>query len=167
MSCQKCLIYPNYHSFVNFGVQGTTRLFYTSPARATDTNKDGTKLENFKKHLLDTKGEPWIWFLDCNGMTAKDYANINFCMDLLKTLSTQYSDTLKDIIFINPNIWVKTTVATCKKMSTSKIFDKVKMLEGSPLELFLMYEKLSIPQAPLKWLISIDAGKVLPPVTPF
>ena len=162
MQCKKCLIDPSVHSFVNFGVIGPTRLFYSSPARSTDTNKDGTQIENFKIHLLDTKGEPWIWFLDCNEMTAKDYANINFCMEILKTLSNEYSNTLISIIFMNPNMWVKTTVATCKTMTKSKLFDKVKLCEGSPLELFLMYEKLGITGAPLKWLISLDAGKPLP-----
>ena len=162
MPCQKCLIDPSAHSFTNFGSIGPTRLFYTSPARSTDSNKDGAKLENFKMHLLDTKGEPWIWFLDCNGMTAKDYTNINFSMDILKTLSTEYSNSLISVIFINPNLWVKTTVATCKTMSKSKLFDKVKICEGSPLELFLMYEKLGITGGPLKWLISLDIGKPLP-----
>jgi hypothetical protein len=145
MSCKKCLINPNFHSFVNFGRIASTNLFYTSPARSMDYNKDGTKLENFKCHLQDTNGAPWIWVIDCNGMGVKDY-----------------TDTLISILFINPNTWVKTTVGACKKMFKSSIFDRVQYCEGSPIELFLMYEKLNIPPASIKWLISIDAGKVLP-----
>ena len=166
MSCKKCLVNPNFHSFVKFGKIASTNLFYTSPARSMDYNNDGTKLENFKLHLRDTNGAPWIWVIDCNGMTVKDYTDLNFTIDLLKALSKDYTDSLISIMFINPNTWVKTTVGACKKMFKSGIFDRVKYCEGSPIELFLMYEKLNIPPVSIKWLISIDAGKALPIVPP-
>jgi hypothetical protein len=162
MSCKKCLIDPNFHSFVNFGTIGTTRLFYTAPARSLDYNKDGTKLENFKRHLLDTKGEPWIWVMDCNGMTVKDYTDINFTMEFLKTLSANYANTLKSVLIIKPNVWIKTSINTCKNMFKTSIFDKIQYCEGSPIELFLFYEKLGISAGALKWLVSIDVGKPLP-----
>ena len=143
MACQKCLINPNFHSFVNFGkIGGNIGLFYTSPARSMDYNKDGTKLENFKKHLLDTKGESWIWIMDCNGMTTKDYTDMSFTLEFLKTLSANYANTLKSILVLNPNIWVKTSVSTCKSVFKTSIFDKMQYYEGSPLEMFLAYEKL-------------------------
>jgi hypothetical protein len=148
---------------VKFGSINTLGLYYTSPARSTDHTKDGTRLQNFNMHLAETKGSPWIWVLDCNGMTAKDYTDMNFTNDVFKLLSKDY-DNLRNILIINPNIWIKTTVETCKKMFKSNMFDKIKYCQGSPLELFMIYENMGMPPKALKWLISIDADKPLPPL---
>jgi hypothetical protein len=149
--CQKCLIEKDFHSFVKFGTVNTSALFYTAPAKAKDTNKDGTKLSNMKLHIQsDTEGKPWIWVVDCANMKMAHYTEMSFNIQLMNLLSHEPS--LQEVWVLRPNSWIKSTAGLLKGMNRT-IFNKLKYFEGSTPEIFTKLQASGIDVKTLLWLI--------------
>lgn len=163
MSCLKCKIDPNFHSFTDIGIFDNTKYIYTAPSRSKDITKDGSKLENFKKHVGDIGGGPWVWILDCSDIASNEPIDTNYISGVVKFLSENHDDTLKKVYVIKLNKVVKAGVFVIKKMFKQTLFERIEYFDGSPLELYLQYEKKGFNPKMIKWLISIDAGKPLPP----
>ena len=152
MPCQKCLEKPNYHSFMNFGSMGDTQLFYTAPAKTEDLNEDGTKLANITIHVNEeTSGSPWIWVLDCENMGFKHYTDVSFNIGLLDLLSK--SPTLKEVWIVRSNFWVQAVHTFFQKISSAKIVQNVKYVDGTLLERMMKLESMGLSGEEMNWLI--------------
>jgi hypothetical protein len=152
MSCQKCVIDPGFHSFNKIGQLNTSTIFYTAPAKAKDTNKDGTKFENMKLHIQkDTNNKPWIWIVDCGNMNMNHYTEMNFNIKLMNLITGE--PTLQELWVLRPNMWVKTTANVLKKLSKTNVFNKVRYFEGSNIEIFNALQKSGLELSTLQYLI--------------
>lgn len=152
MTCQKCLTEKEFHSFIKFGEVSSSALFYTAPAKAKDTNKDGTKFSNMKLHIqTDTEGKPWIWVIDCANMNMAHYTEMNFNIQLMNFLS--HEPTLKEVWILRPNAWIKTTAGVLKGLNKTNVFNKVKYFEGSTPEIFNKLQACGMAVKTLLWLI--------------
>ena len=111
-NCQKCAIDPASHSFMYFGRgRGGERLFYSSAARARDYKESPEKLEQFKAHLDDAAGGPWIWIFDCAGLAIKHMSSLNFMKELENKLMTHLP---KHILIVNPTTLIRATIKVSK-----------------------------------------------------
>jgi hypothetical protein len=167
MSCKKCRIDPTYHNFLEIGKNNGVRYFYTSSSRGKDISRDGSNLESFKEHLLDTKNESWEWIVDFNYNKLNESIDTSYMTGVIKYLSETHKYTLRKVYFINMNIIIKASVSVVQKLFKQSIFDKIEYLNGSPLELYIHYEKKGFHSKMIKWLNSIDYNKSLPPVPIF
>jgi hypothetical protein len=150
--CQKCITDPDFHSFKNIGYLNNTILFYTAPAKAKDKNNDGTKFENMKLHIQkDTEGKSWIWIVDCANMKVGHYTEMNFNLKLLTLLSQE--STLQEVWVLRPNAWIKTTAGMLKMMNKTNVFNRVKYLEGSNIEIFNTLQKSGMDMNILRFLL--------------
>ena len=167
MSCKKCHFDPTSHSFIEIGKFNGVRYFYTSSSRATDNSRDGSKLECFKQHVLDTKNEPWEWIVDFTYNTSNESIDTEYMTGVIKYLSDTHKYTLRKAYFININMIIKASLSVVQKLFKQSMFDKIEYLNGSPLELYIHYEKKGFHSKMIKWLNSIDYKKPLPAVPIF
>jgi hypothetical protein len=152
MPCQKCIANPGYHSFINFGSLGSTKLFYTAPAKTEDTNKDGTKLANITLHLKEeTERSPWIWVLDCANMGLHQYTELSFNLGLLDVLVE--NRTLEEVWILHPNTWVRGVYSFFQMISCAPILKKTQFIEGSGLELLNRLEPKGLDMTTIHWLL--------------
>lgn len=156
MSCQKCLIDPKFHSFAKIGQLHTANLFYTAPAKAKDMNNDGSKFANMQLHIQnDTEGKPWIWIVDCANMNMSHFTEMSFNLKFMKLLSQDA--TLKEVWIMRPNTWIKTTTGLLKNLNKGNVlnvFNSVKYIDGSNIEIFNTLQKYGLAVNTLSWLIS-------------
>jgi len=153
MPCPKCLEKPGFHSFSFCGQFKHTHLFYSSLAKSSDTNSDGTMLQNIIIHFTeDTKNKPWIWILNCENMGLKEYTNIYFSIGLLNHLSKDTN--LQDIWFINSNLWIKTTFKFLETMTSRSFIREYKVIDGSTLEKLDILKKLGLDTKASHWLVT-------------
>jgi hypothetical protein len=150
--CVKCISDPEFHSFKKIGQLNNSTLFYTAPAKAKDKNNDGTKYENMKLHIQkDTEDKLWIWIVDCANMKVGHYTEMNFNLKLLSLLSQE--STLQEVWVLRPNAWIKTTAGLLKAMNKSNVFNRVKYLEGSNVDIFNTLQKSGLDMNTLRWLL--------------
>ena len=162
MFCEKCQIDPTFHSFTLIGNFNGVRYFYTAPSRSKDYTTDGSKLENFKKHVLETGGQPWEWIIDCGDLASNEPVDVKYITGVIKYLSETNENTLRKVYVIKLKKVIKAAVFVLKKLFKPALFDRVEYLDGSPLDLYLHYEKKGFNAKMIKWLNSVDAGKPLP-----
>jgi hypothetical protein len=134
------------HSFIRFGcaVNGEN-LYYTAPARARDYKESAQKLADFKIHLEEARGGPWIWIFDCAGIEYKHYSSLEFIQELGRVFMTEHADTLKAIIVIHPTMILKAAVATCRPFMKKELMAKLRILDEDGLALMVKLGELGIP----------------------
>ena len=152
MACPKCAQVPESHSFTYFGKSDDANLFLTVPARVLDYKESEEKIINFKKHLDTAKGSPWIWVFDCGNMQMKHYSSLNYSRRLAQILANEHDETLKAIWILRPNMWMKGVLKFLKTIFKAGLFNKVKILEGEKLELYVGLEKEGLTGKPLQWM---------------
>jgi len=165
-ACPACKMHRNTHSFTQFGSIGATKLFYTSPARANPSETCEVRLANFKLHLDQAKGSPWIWVFDFGHMESKHHTGIQFTTGLAKILTEEHEDTLKGILLLRMNTWTTFILNMLQTMFTSGIFSRTRRIDGDTLELYMNLKK-EFQGKPLLWLgkaITLSPDKDLPDV---
>ncbi len=152
MTCPRCQILPNAHSFVNFARVNDIELFYTSPARALDYKETGETFAYYKIHIDTAKDKKWIWIVDCEGMQMKHYSSIELIKKLIQMLLNEHKGQLQSIWIIHPNTWIKTAVTLMKPFLKKETLEKIQVINGDKLELYLDLEKRGIKGNALAWL---------------
>ena len=168
MTCPRCLVTPESHSFTNFGKLGETHLVYTALARVLDYKETPEKITNFKMHLDTMKGKPWIWVIDCADMESKHYSSMNYTRQLAQLLVKDHEATLQSILILRPNLWMRTTLKFLKTLFKAGIFSKVHLIDGLKLEVYSGLEKTGLNGKPLQWIgavIALKPSQPLPQVT--
>jgi len=147
--CTFCSKNPNAHSFVHLGSNDDVHYVYTSPARAQEYRESEENIQNFKKHFDSMKGKRWVWIFDCANMQLKHLSSFEYTRKLATILTEGHPHTLLAIHIIHPNVWMKTTVKLLQKLFSNTFCKKLRILEGSKLELYMAFEKASIRGEPL------------------
>ena len=148
MACPACTI----HSFEQFGTLQNSALFYTAPAKSTDFRETGERLTDFKLHLDTAKAAPWIWVFDCGNMGSKHSAPLSFAQGIAKILATEHEDLLQDIWILRPNLWFSIVLKGLKLFIRSPLFDKVRLIEGSSLDIYEFLKKEGVDPKARRWL---------------
>jgi len=150
MVCPNCSI----HSFEEFGTLQDRKLFYTSPAKSKDFRESDERLRDFKIHLDTAKGAPWIWVFDCGKMGPEHKLSISFAQGVAKILATEHEDLLRDIWIIRPNLWFSIILKGLKLFIRSPLFDKVRLIEGSPLDIYEFLKREGVDPKARQWIHS-------------
>ena len=150
MPCPACQI----HSFEPFGVVRNAALYYTAPAKSPDFRDSENQVADFKLHLNLAKGAPWIWIIDCGTMSAKHSASFQFTRGVSQILINEHEDMLKEIWILRPNTWSGAILKGLKMVFRSKLFTKVRIVEGNPLRLYEFFKDEGLSLQSRKWLAS-------------
>jgi hypothetical protein len=135
MSCPKCEQTPNTHSFFKFGQKDDVAYWYTSPVDAVETVDSLEKYEALKVHMEIVKADvQWIWVFNCTNMRAHHHTPLKFMQLLVKSLSAEHGDSLKEIWFVNPNMWIKTTIQLLRPFVHKKFLSKITFIPDMGVE---------------------------------
>ena len=135
MSCAKCEQNPKAHSFQKFGQKDDVAYWYTAPVDAIEKIDSVEKYEALKKHMDIAKGDAhWIWVFNCTDMCTQHHTPLKFMQLLVKSLSTEHSDSLKEIWFINPNMWIRTTIQVLRPFVHKNFLSKISFVPNMGVE---------------------------------
>ena len=135
MSCPKCEQNPNTHSFLKFGQKDDMAYWYTAPVDAVETVDSLEKYEALKVHMEIVKADAqWIWVFNCTNMRAHHHTPLKFMQLLVKSLSAEHGDSLKEVWFVNPNMWIKTTIQLLRPFVHKKFLSKITFLPDMGVE---------------------------------
>lgn len=161
MSCPKCQVDPEYHSFTNIGsLEDGGQIFYTAHGRAKEDGPYDQMISNFKLHLDTAKDSRWIWIFDCQDM--KQYYSLGLFRDLSNILHKDHNVSLEAIYIIRPNFLVYALFKTMQYILQSNVLKKVHIL--SETNLFCTFERLGISGNPLHWLTEVLKVPVTAPL---
>jgi hypothetical protein len=149
MPCPACAI----HSFEQFGTLHDSKLFYTSPAKSKDFRETEERLTDFKIHLDTAKSGPWIWVFDCGKMGPEHKLSMSFAQGVAKILATEHKDLLHDIWIIRPNLWFSILLKGLKLFIRSPLFDKVRLIEGTSLDIYEFLKKEGVDSTARQWMV--------------
>lgn len=166
MSCPRCQIVPDAHSFNYFGESNDIKYYYTSPARARDTKETPETLSYYKMHINQAKTSKWVWIIDCAGMKMKHYSSIEIIKSMIKLLLDEHKGLLIKICIIHPNSWIKGALAILKPFLKKETLEKIQIIEGEKVELLIELEKVGIKGKSLNWLVSVFSIMPEPTVLP-
>jgi len=151
MTCTKCKVQFGYHNFVIIGTVNDTLLIYSSPAKSSDFNEDGTKLENIRCHIEEYK-RPWIWIFDGGGMGFQHYTDLSFNMGLLNILSN--NKYIQGVWITRSNMWLRTSISFVQTISSAPIFKKIKYMDGNILEIHDAFRKEGLETHSIIWILN-------------
>ena len=151
--CTKCKSNPKMHNFIKFGSMNGTALYYTSPVKSQEIIDTPEKFVYFKAHLNQAKAEgKWIWIFDCSDMQTEHFVSIDFSKNLLKEISEHHLDSLMGLWVIHPNTWMRTSISVVTPLFKKEVISKIKVIEGTRLELISNLQKEGIVDSALEWL---------------
>ena len=166
MTCPRCSLVPDAHSFNYFGKVADTKFYYTSPARARDYKETPDTFTYYKLHINKAKTGKWVWIIDCAGMQIKHYSSMEIIKSMIKILLDEHKGFLNKICIIHPNAWIKTAMSIMKPFLKKETIEKITIVEGEKVELLVALERLGLTGSPLKWLISVFNMPFEPMVLP-
>lgn len=126
--------------------QGIT-LVYTAPAKG-DLIRTTAELTGFLDLLRPHASSPWIWIVDCAGMTTAHYTNLEMCQRVYELLKTEYQQTLRGLWLMRTNTWMKGLL---------KIFKMPVPIQHLPkdrLELLVTMQKAAVPDTIINRLLA-------------
>lgn len=112
---------PNFGRFQNVGNNKKTKYFYSCPAKETVYQDHDTVIEHVDNMLSEIRGDPWVWIFDSNGFGVKHYLEIRTAQSLAKLISDKYSDSLQQIVVLNPSWHMRLTLNVIWPFLSDKI----------------------------------------------
>ena len=143
MMCAMCLRDTESHSFFPLTTLGDKTVFYTNIGR----NKDIAELDAIVGHMaellepLKAREIGWIWVVDCRGFTARHAGAFGVATSVSKIIRDRYSDLLHCTYILNASPTVNGLVTALMPLFAKDAMEKMQWLRGSPLELYVEFQK--------------------------
>jgi hypothetical protein len=102
-----------------------TKYFYSCPAKAPEYQDHDTVIEHVDNMLSEIRGDPWVWMFDSNGFGVKHYLEIRTAQSLAKLISDKYSDSLQQIVVLNPSWHMRLTLNVVWPFLSDKIKNSI------------------------------------------
>lgn len=127
---------------------GTTRdgtvLLYTAPAKLTNSPTE-SQFTDYINQLRQIR-VPWIWVVDCRGMTAEHFLNLSFGRRLQNILRKEHNHLLKDTWILFANSWLSAALTLFQVSAT--------YLSSDRLELLVQLQKAGVDRGGQDWLLA-------------
>jgi hypothetical protein len=121
-----------------------TVLLFTAPAQLTASPTE----EQFTDYIASLRQirVPWIWVVDCRGMTADHFLNMSMGHRLQRILREEHSHLLKDTWMMFLHSWLRAALAIFQAPVTA--------LSGDRLELLVHLQRAGVERTAQDWLLA-------------
>jgi hypothetical protein len=143
------------YSFDVIGEHNGAVLIYTCPSRVDIPNSD-TDIAGFRACFAPYMARPWIWIVDCAGMTAVHVANQRFVRAIYNMIETEHATSLQHVWLLNMNSIMRAVL----HMFPAK---RLTVLPRDRLEIFVALQRAGYSHATVDLFLAI-AG--ISPPTP-
>jgi len=106
-NCPICSIDPSSHSLILYKEINNIMYFYTCPSKSKlyfDTKGIIIHYDGILSQIPQHK--KWVWVIDSKDYSLKHFIEYNVGIELIKLISTKFSNNLCKIIIINPTIYI-------------------------------------------------------------
>ncbi len=138
-ACEICNTGSAAHYFVEFGIRGSVRYFYTSPVR-TMLIRTFEDFMSFKPHFDAVPG-PFVFCIDCKGMTGAHYPPLDVSKKIIKYIAQEMPH-MQAFWIINPNALVYTVLKIIMPFMEKGLRKKMRVFKG--LEGDFVFELLQL-----------------------
>lgn len=121
-----------------------TLLLYTAPAKLTASPTEA-QFTRYVEQLRQIRS-PWIWVVDCRGMTAEHFVNLSFGRRLQTILREEHGHLLKDTWILFLNCWLRAALTLFQVSAT--------LLSSDRLELLVHLQKAGVNRDGQDWLLA-------------
>jgi len=124
-----------------------TVLLFTAPAQLTESPTE----EQFTEYLHQLRQirVPWIWVVDCRGMSSDHFLNLSMGQRLQRILREEHSHLLKDTWMMFLHSWLRATLTLFQAPVTA--------LSADRLELLVYLQRAGVERAAQDWLLAAIA----------
>lgn len=139
--CAKCCADPETHSFRPIATVGDKVIFLTSAKH----NKDYTNGEDILAHMtaalepLRATKQPWVWVVDCRGIGMGHAGAVGITTEITRAIKERYYDHMYGTILLNPSAAIHALVSVSMQIAGPTA--SIKIMNGSPLELYMEFQK--------------------------
>jgi len=141
------------YSFDIIGEHNGATLIYTNPSRA-DILRSDTDIAGFRSCFAPYQSRPWIWVVDCAGMTAAHVANQRFMRAIYTMIETEHATSLQHVWLLNMNMIMRAVL----QMFPAK---RLTVLPRERLEIFVSLQRAGYSHAVVDLFLTIAGA--LPP----
>jgi hypothetical protein len=125
--CPMCAIDPTSHSLSKIRETNGNAIYYTSPAKASSTEREG-----IIKHYDLVLGEntmPWIWIFDCKDYPLSHALDIQTAIELAKLINEKYGDKLVKVVVINSTSFIWVIIKILSVFMSKELKEKIHVSE--------------------------------------
>jgi len=106
-ACPLCCLDPETHSLKEITEINDTLYYYTCPSKAKLYFDAKSILNHYNGVLSEIpENKQWVWIFDSMDFNMKHFLQIEVGIELAKLISSKFSNKLKKIIIINPNLYI-------------------------------------------------------------
>jgi hypothetical protein len=127
--CKVCAADPTSHSFKKVAEKGGVSIYYSHPAQSKLHDDTDGILTHIDKMLASNGQKPWRCIINGDGYDLKLTLQRAMGGKLVDLLLEKYNKNLKDIIIINPGIYVRAIIKVVSTMFDAQTFSKIKVLD--------------------------------------
>lgn len=126
--CPFCALDPLSHSLTEITEYNDTIYYYTCPSKAK-LYFDAKSIINHYDGVLSEipENKQWVWIFDSNDFRMKHFLQIEVGIELAKLISRKFSNNLKKIIIINPNIYISSVYSLVYPFMNEKLRSIIEM----------------------------------------
>jgi len=136
---------------LKFGQKNDVAYWYTAPGDAEETIDNIEKYEGLKIHISATREDPyWIWVFNCTDMNTHHNTPLKFMQLLVKSLSTEHKDSLKEVWFVNPNVWIRTTIQVLRPFIHKNFLSKIIFIQDTGVDFLVKLSGVRLLSIPWK-----------------
>ncbi len=149
-SCPRCTATGGRaHSFEWIGHlrDGTSNIFYTSLADATDPEDSPDTLTGYIHHMKEVQHTPWIWILDCRDMKSKDLLRTGFVKQLTDVVHHVYFETLHAVYILHPTMTMNALIQCIKPFLYKETRKRIHLCNMGLIDTMNRLENAGIPRS--------------------
>lgn len=126
--CHFCALDPLSHSLTEITEYNDTIYYYTCPSKAKLYFDAKSILHHYNGVLSEIpENKQWVWIFDSNDFRMKHLLQIEVGIELAKLISRKFSNNLKKIIIINPNIYISSLYSLVYPFMNEKLRSIIEM----------------------------------------
>jgi hypothetical protein len=127
-SCPFCALDPLSHSLIEITEINNTLYYYTCPSKAKLYFDAKSILNHYNGVLSEIpENKQWVWIFDSTDFNMEHFLQIEVGIELAKLISSKFSNKLKKIIIINPNIYISSVYSLVYPFLNEKLRSVIEM----------------------------------------
>lgn len=127
--CRACAADPTSHSFKKVGEKGGVSIYYSHPSQGKMYDDMEGYPSHIDKMLAGNGKKPWKIIINGDGYDLKLTMQGQLGRSLVDLFLKKYNATMKELIIINPSIYIRIMVKLALGTFDEATFSKIKVLD--------------------------------------